>query len=171
LFGENRHFAHLFVEPHPRWVQNARAAVNKLILSNCEGRARDFDQCSGSAEERTCFHGRVAGARPTSSTSTPSQSLHCPSRPRRGSLDLLFGSVQGEPGSRYYNMVERRTRCVTIHHADRMHIGLTPGVLWMPALPRTSVLFHHKPDDEFEPTYRLLANPWGFAQVQGADAC
>jgi hypothetical protein len=81
----------------------------------------------------------------------------------RLALDLLFGSVQGEPGSRYYNLVERRTRCVTIHYADRMHIGLTAGVLWMPALPRTSVLFHHKPDDEFEPTYRLLANPWGFA--------
>jgi hypothetical protein len=78
-------------------------------------------------------------------------------------LDLLFGSVRGEPGSRYYNMAERRTRCVTIHYADRMHIDLTPAILWVPGLPRTSVLFHHKPDDELEPAYRLLANPWGFA--------
>src|SRR6516162_8646490 len=27
-------------------------------------------------------------------------------------LDLLFHSVRGERGSRYYDMVERRTRCV-----------------------------------------------------------
>jgi hypothetical protein len=33
----------------------------------------------------------------------------------------------------------------------------------VPGLPRTSVLFHHKPGDGLEPTYRLLANPWGFA--------
>ncbi len=78
-------------------------------------------------------------------------------------LDLLFRSVRGEPGSRYYDMVERRTRCVTIHYADRMHIDVTPSVLRLGESARTSVLFHHKPDDPREPTYRLLGNPWGFA--------
>jgi hypothetical protein len=79
-------------------------------------------------------------------------------------LDLLFHSVRGERGSRYYDMVERRTRCVTIHYADGMHIDLTPSVLWTGLPARTSVLFHHKPGELHEPTYRLLANPWGFAE-------
>jgi hypothetical protein len=79
-------------------------------------------------------------------------------------LNLLFHSVRGERGSRYYNLVERRTRCVTIHYADRMHIDLTPSVIWPGLEPRTSVLFHHRPEDPREPTYRLLANPWGFAE-------
>jgi hypothetical protein len=78
-------------------------------------------------------------------------------------LDLLFHSVRGERGSRYHDAVERRTRCVTIHYADRMHIDLTPAVLWAGFPARTSVLFHHRPGDPQEPTYRLVANPWGFA--------
>jgi hypothetical protein len=78
-------------------------------------------------------------------------------------LDLLYRSIRGEPGSRYYNMAERRTRCVTVHYADDMHLDLTPAVL-DPARPaKTSVLFHHRPGDPREPTYRLSANPWGFA--------
>jgi hypothetical protein len=79
-------------------------------------------------------------------------------------LNLLFHSVRGERGSRYYDLVQRRTRCVTIHYADRMHIDLTPSVLWPGLQARTSVLFHHRPEDPHEPTYRLLANPWGFAE-------
>lgn len=79
-------------------------------------------------------------------------------------LNLLFHSVRGERGSRYYDMVQRRTRCVTIHYADRMHIDLTPAVLRPDRPARTSVLFHHRPEAAQEPTYRLLANPWGFAE-------
>lgn len=83
--------------------------------------------------------------------------------PPQVALDLLFRSVRGERGSRYYDMVERRTRCVTIHYADRMHIDVTPSVLRFGEPARTSILFHHKPQDPHELTYRLLANPWGFA--------
>jgi SMODS domain-containing protein len=84
--------------------------------------------------------------------------------PAQVALDLLFHSVRGERGSRYYDVVERRARCVTIHYADGMHIDLTPSVLWTGLPARTSVLFHHKPEEPHEPTYRLLANPWGFAE-------
>jgi hypothetical protein len=79
-------------------------------------------------------------------------------------LNLLFHSIRGDRGSRYYDVVERRTRCVTIHYADRMHIDLTPAVLRVGLPARTSVLFHHRPEDRQERTYRLLANPWGFAE-------
>jgi hypothetical protein len=78
-------------------------------------------------------------------------------------LDLLYRSIRGEPGSRYYNMTERRTRCVTVHYADHMHLDLTPAVLDPSRPAKSSILFHHRPGDPHEPTYRLLANPWGFA--------
>jgi hypothetical protein len=78
-------------------------------------------------------------------------------------LDLLYRSIRGEPGSRYYSMTERRTRCVTIHYADSMHLDLTPAVLAAARLAKTSVIFHHRPEDPHAPTYRLWANPWGFA--------
>ena len=78
-------------------------------------------------------------------------------------LDLLYQSIRGEPGSRYYKMTERRTRCVTVHYSDDMHLDLTPVVLHPSQAPKTSVLFHHRPNDPDEPTYRLWANPWGFA--------
>lgn len=86
-----------------------------------------------------------------------------PNVPPQVALDLLYRSIRGEPGSRYYSMTERRTRCVTVHYADDMHLDLTPAVL-DPARPtKSSILFHHRPGDPHEPTYRLLANPWGFA--------
>ena len=78
-------------------------------------------------------------------------------------LDLLYRSMCGEPGSRYYSMTERRTRCVTIHYADSMHLDLTPAVLDASRLAKMSVIFHHRPEDPHAPTYRLWANPWGFA--------
>ncbi|MGH8414710.1 MAG: nucleotidyltransferase domain-containing protein [Gammaproteobacteria bacterium] len=79
-------------------------------------------------------------------------------------LDLLYRSLRGEEGSRYYQMAERRTRCVTIHYADSMHIDLTPAVLDRARPAKISLLFHHRPGDPGEPTYRLWANPWGFAE-------
>lgn len=78
-------------------------------------------------------------------------------------LDLLYGSIRGEPGSRYYKMTERRTRCVTINYADNMHLDLTPAVLAIGRPAKTSVIFHHRPEDPGAPTYQLWANPWGFA--------
>lgn len=79
-------------------------------------------------------------------------------------LDLLYRAMRGEPGSRYYSMVERRTRCVTVHYADDMHLDLTPAVLDPSRPAKTSVIFHHRPGDPNEPTYRRHANPWGFAE-------
>jgi hypothetical protein len=78
-------------------------------------------------------------------------------------IDLLYQSIRGEPGSRYYKMAERRTRCVTVHYADDMHLDFTPAVLDASRLAKTSIIFHHRSGDPHEPTYRLWANPWGFA--------
>lgn len=78
-------------------------------------------------------------------------------------LDLLYNSIRGERDSRYYKMVERRTRCVTVHYADDMHLDITPVVLAPERLEKTSVLFHHRPEEPLVPGSRLWANPWGFA--------
>jgi hypothetical protein len=78
-------------------------------------------------------------------------------------LDLLYHSIRGERGSRYYDMTVRRTRCVTVNYADDMHLDLTPVVLCAGQSARTSFLFHHRPEEPRTPGYRLLANPWGFA--------
>lgn len=80
-------------------------------------------------------------------------------------LDLLYKAVRGEPGSRYYDMVERRNRCVTVHYADGMHLDITPAVLVPEKTARTSLIFHHKPEDKTDGTgYLLWANPFGFAE-------
>ena len=80
-------------------------------------------------------------------------------------LDELYEAVRGEPGSRYYKMVERRNRCVTVHYADGMHLDITPAVLASERSPRTSLIFNHKPEDRGDPSgYALWANPYGFAE-------
>ena len=73
----------------------------------------------------------VIACAPTSSTSTSSPSSNARHRMyrRKLALDLLYRSIRGEPGSRYYNMTKRRTRCVTVNYAEHMHLDLTPGVL------------------------------------------
>lgn len=79
-------------------------------------------------------------------------------------LDLLYESIRGEPGSRYYKMVRRRTRCVTVDYTDNMHLDVTPAVLAPQYLARTSVIFHHRPEEPHVPGRSLWANPWGFAK-------
>lgn len=79
-------------------------------------------------------------------------------------LDLLFESIRGNRGSRYYSNTERRTRCVTVHYADKMHADLTPMVRKSNSLPRESHLFHNRPHDPNEPDAILIANPYGFAE-------
>ena len=82
----------------------------------------------------------------------------------REALDLLYESIRGEPGSRYYGMVKRRTRCVTVDYSDDMHLDVTP-VLRMRGTPeRQSWIFHHRPEALREPSCRLIANPYGFAE-------
>ncbi len=79
-------------------------------------------------------------------------------------LNILYHSIRGERGSRYYDMTTRNTRCVTVNYADAMHLDITAAVLLAARQPKTSVLFHHKADDPTAPSYRLAANPWGFAE-------
>ena len=81
----------------------------------------------------------------------------------RSPLDLLFESIRGEPGSRYYRMAKRRTRCVTVDYSD-MHLDVTPAVR-MPDTPeRQSWIFHHQPEVPQKPGYKPVANPHGFAE-------
>jgi hypothetical protein len=75
-------------------------------------------------------------------------------------LDLLFKAIQGERGSRYYGVVKRNTRCVTVHYSN-MHLDLCPAVLREDFPPRTSTMFHH--NRERSERYRHVRNPWGLA--------
>lgn len=79
-------------------------------------------------------------------------------------LDLLFAAIRGKPGSRYYDMTTRRNRCVTVSYADGMHLDLTPAELIPQRDPNTSWIFHHKPETPDVLGYRLVANPFGFAE-------
>jgi len=82
----------------------------------------------------------------------------------QAALDVLYESIRGERGSRYYMMTRRRTRCVTVDYADDMHLDVTPAVLASDYPARTSVIFHHRPEEPHIPGRRLLVNPWGFAE-------
>ena len=77
-------------------------------------------------------------------------------------LDLLYKAIKGERGSRYYSMTKRNTRCVTIKYAE-MHLDVTPAELLVDRDPRTSFIFHHRPEEPHLPGRRVLANPFGFA--------
>ena len=79
-------------------------------------------------------------------------------------LDLLFKAIRGEPGSRYYRMTKRRTRCVTVDYSDDMHIDVTPVIRRWGTPERESWLFHDRPEAPQEPSYSLVANPYGFAE-------
>ena len=79
-------------------------------------------------------------------------------------LDLLFEAIRGEPGSRYYRKAKRRTRCVTVNYADQMHLDVTPVVRMGGTPERQSILFHHRAEAPQDPSYRLIANPFGFAE-------
>ena len=79
-------------------------------------------------------------------------------------LDMLFEAIRGEPGSRYYKKTKRRTRCVTVDYEDKMHIDVTPVIRRLGTPERESWLFHDRPEAPQEPSYRLIANPYGFAE-------
>ena len=84
--------------------------------------------------------------------------------PPRLALDLLYLSIRGEPGSRYYDMTRRQTRCVTVDYDDDMHIDVTPAVRLFERPERMSFVFHSKPDAPGAPEYHVPANPYGFAE-------
>ena len=79
-------------------------------------------------------------------------------------LDLLYKAIRGEPGSRYYRKTKRKTRCVTIDYEDKMHIDVTPVIRRLGTPERESWLFHDRPEAPEEPSYSLIANPYGFAE-------
>lgn len=84
--------------------------------------------------------------------------------PPKTVLDRLFESIRGDRGSLYYDMAERRNRCVTVHYADKMHADITP-MIRLPGRPeRESHLFHNKPEASADPDETLVANPYGFAE-------
>ncbi len=82
----------------------------------------------------------------------------------KDALDLLFQAIRGEPGSRYYRMVERRTRCVTVHYGNDMHVDVTPVLRMLGTAARQSLIFHHNEESPQDPGDRLIANPYGFAE-------
>ncbi len=79
-------------------------------------------------------------------------------------LDLLFEAIRGEPGSRYYSKTKRRTRCVTVDYSDAMHLDVTPSLRMRGTPERQSLIFHHRAEAPQDPSYRLIANPYGFAE-------
>lgn len=79
-------------------------------------------------------------------------------------LDLLFNAIRGEPGSRYFGLTIRRTRCITVNYSDDMHIDVTPVIREMGTHERQSWLFHDRPEFPNEPSFSLTANPYGFAE-------
>ena len=82
----------------------------------------------------------------------------------KDALDLLFEAIRGEPGSQYYRMAKRRTRCVTVNYADDMHLDVTPVVRMGGTPERQSLIFHDRAEAPQEPSYPLIANPYGFAE-------
>lgn len=82
-----------------------------------------------------------------------------PERP----LSLLMAAIRGQKGSRYYDMTDRKTRCVTVNYTG-MHLDATPTVRLGAREERTGFIFHSKPDDSAEPKLSLYANPYGFGE-------
>lgn len=77
-------------------------------------------------------------------------------------LVLLHQSIRRERGSRYYDKVERKTRCSTVNY-DKMHLDVTPAVR-IQGRDHASLIFHSKPEDPQEPKLTLHANPFGFGE-------
>lgn len=78
-------------------------------------------------------------------------------------LDLLDEAIRSKPGTRYYDMVGRHSRCIQVRY-EGMHLDITPMVRLPHLLERCGYIYHAplerpSPDDR-----RILANPWGFAR-------
>lgn len=78
-------------------------------------------------------------------------------------LSALFHAIRGEKGSRYYDMVELQTRCVTVHYAD-MHLDITPMRRNHAWAARGGFIAHAKLTAPVAQHKLVAANPWGFAQ-------
>lgn len=78
-------------------------------------------------------------------------------------LDLLYRAIRGEPGSLYYNMTRRQSRCVTIDYAE-MHLDVTPMARNYAWEERGGYIAHAKEGTPQSQHRLVAANPWGFAQ-------
>lgn len=79
-------------------------------------------------------------------------------------LNVLEAAIRGEPGSRYYDMTERCTRCIQVRYADGMHLDVTPMVRIPLLAERCGFIFHARHRHAGVDDRRIVANPWGFAQ-------
>ncbi|TIL91338.1 MAG: nucleotidyltransferase [Mesorhizobium sp.] len=77
-------------------------------------------------------------------------------------LSLLHTAIKGEPGTRYWNKTDRKTRCVTVLY-EGMHLDVTPAVRARETEERISHIYHSKKLHTGFEKGRLLANPYGFA--------
>ena len=78
-------------------------------------------------------------------------------------LTLLERSLDRGPGSRYYKMVKRNSRCVTITYADGHTLDIMPVIRRARiATERVSQLFHWK--KETRESYHKDVNPKGFTK-------
>lgn len=78
-------------------------------------------------------------------------------------LSTLHRAIKGEPGSRYWDKTDRKSRCVTVLY-DGMHLDVTPSVRWWGTGERTSYIFHSKKVQGGYENETLIANPFGFAE-------
>jgi hypothetical protein len=79
-------------------------------------------------------------------------------------LNVLEAAIRSEPGSRYYDMTERCTRCIQVRYADGMHLDVTPMVRIPLLAERCGFIFHARHRHAGVDDRRIVANPWGFAQ-------
>ncbi len=78
-------------------------------------------------------------------------------------LDILYRSIKGEPGSRYYGYkVERNSRCVTVRYPDGVTVDLMPVARISGGPPRSGVLFHHS--SKTGEKYQKEVNPKAFTE-------
>ncbi len=79
-------------------------------------------------------------------------------------LDLLYEAIRGKPGSKYYGITRRRTRCITVDYGDDMHLDVTPTLRMDHTPERQSWIFDHQQETPYLRGRRLIANPYGFAE-------
>lgn len=78
-------------------------------------------------------------------------------------LELLYRSILGTLGSRYWGKTRRRSRCVTVDYSN-MHLDITPSVRLDSRPPRECRIFESPTHDRYAPSRPIVANPYGFAK-------
>lgn len=77
-------------------------------------------------------------------------------------LTALFEAVRGKPGSRYYDITQLNSRCVTITYSDGRTVDLMPAVRLQGFPERVIQIFHW--NEERGESYHKEVNPKGFAE-------